>query len=376
MSDPSKYNSFTAADIERYYNGEMQAAERHALEKAALDDPFLTDALEGYAFTSTPLNDINAIKEKLGEKGRSKKIVPFARKYKWLQIAALFIVLIGAGWFLSTSGFFSKKEIAVTAPAKQKQAESFSNKIADSVNSSKTDSQQNNTLQTEVLQNEIAETKVAAKVHKHAQRRTVHKQKASEIAAANAESNASQTETLSFAPQAANKNSETFLKVDSESKNKNAVAFNSRMINNDSLPVARIAARSQAQKVNDTVHLNVVMQPSKEDLNEVVVVGFGAKKSATPTSNVKFEELEPAEGWTNFNDYIAQNLKEPEEIKDKIVSGDVELSFDINEKGEAVNITVERSLCNKCDEEAVRLLKEGPKWKKKKAKKGKLVIHF
>lgn len=371
MKDSSKYNSFTVADIERYYNGEMPATERHALEKAALDDPFLADALEGYAFTSTPVSDINRLKGKLDKK-RPGKVVPFTRKYNWLQIAALLVVLIGAGWFFSTFNFFNKKEMAVTTSAKQKQEESVANQVADSANRLITDSQQNNTRQTEAFQNEIASTKASEKVHKHI--RTAHKQQVNEITT-NTEAN-TQTEALSFAPQAANKNSETFLKMDSESKNKNAAAFNSRMLNNDSMSVANVDAASQAKKVNDTVHLNVVMQPSKEDLNEVVVVGFGAKKSATPKPNAKFEELEPAEGWNNFNDYILQNLKEPEEIKDKIVSGDVELSFDINEKGEAVNIIVERSLCNKCDEEAVRLLKEGPKWKKKKTKKGKLVIHF
>jgi hypothetical protein len=37
---------------------------------------------------------------------------------------------------------------------------------------------------------------------------------------------------------------------------------------------------------------------------------------------------------------------------------------------------VVKSLCNKCDEEAIRLLKEGPKWKKKKNKKGSVTIRF
>src|SRR5687767_7487477 len=34
-------------DIEKYLNGELTPAERHALEKKALNDPFLADALEG-----------------------------------------------------------------------------------------------------------------------------------------------------------------------------------------------------------------------------------------------------------------------------------------------------------------------------------------
>jgi hypothetical protein len=372
MNDSSKYNSFTAADIERYYNDKMPAAERHALEKAALDDPFLADALEGYAFTSTPVNDINAIKKELEEKSQSRKTIPFiSRNYNWLQIAALFIVLVGAGWFLYTSNFFNKKEIAVAAPAKQKKAEAFSNKISDSVIVTKTDSQ-NSTQQNETLSSEVAVATEKTETHRTVQKRMVPKGQANEIAAN--KPTAFQAQARRFAQDEANKDSEVSFKMDSAYKNKNAVAFDSRMVSNDSAAIAGIT--SQTQQANDTVHLNVVMQPSKESLNEVVVVGFGAKKSASPKLNAKFEELEPAEGWTNFNDYVAQNLNEPEDIKEKKVSGDVELSFDINENGEAVNIKVEKSLCSKCDEEAVRLVKEGPKWKKKKTKKGKLIIHF
>ena len=40
-------------DIERYLRGEMSAAEMHALEKEALSDPFLADALEGAQNTGT-----------------------------------------------------------------------------------------------------------------------------------------------------------------------------------------------------------------------------------------------------------------------------------------------------------------------------------
>ena len=46
----SKNNGFTAGDIERYHSGKMSPEERHALEKAALDDPFLAGAkLEEFA---------------------------------------------------------------------------------------------------------------------------------------------------------------------------------------------------------------------------------------------------------------------------------------------------------------------------------------
>src|SRR5215217_5859596 len=137
MSDESKYNSFTATDIERYYNGQMSAAERHALEKAALDDPFLADALEGYTFTATPVADVNVIKERLQEKVPKRGVVPFLPKtYKWLQIAALFLVLAGAGWYLYRYSFNSKGEIALSKPSQQQQKETITNNaLADSLNS-------------------------------------------------------------------------------------------------------------------------------------------------------------------------------------------------------------------------------------------------
>jgi hypothetical protein len=46
----------------------------------------------------------------------------------------------------------------------------------------------------------------------------------------------------------------------------------------------------------------------------------------------------------------------------------------VNENGEPINITVENSQCTQCNEEAIKLLKEGPKWKK--GKKGKISFRF
>ena len=52
-------------DIERYNQGLMSASERNSLERAALEDPFLADAMEG--FTNTPVDlaaDMKELKEK------------------------------------------------------------------------------------------------------------------------------------------------------------------------------------------------------------------------------------------------------------------------------------------------------------------------
>ena len=83
---------------------------------------------------------------------------------------------------------------------------------------------------------------------------------------------------------------------------------------------------------------------------------------------------EPEVGWGNYNTYVANNIQIPENVRPKNTRSDVELSFDIDKTGQPVNIKVTRSSqCKKCDEEAIRLLKEGPKWKRK-GKKSKATV--
>src|SRR5687767_7852481 len=108
MTEHSKYNNdFSAEDIERYYNGKMSSQEMHRLEKAAMEDPFLADALEGYTYTTTPVQDIEQLRAGLQSKLEGGKVVPVRRfnKNQFLRIAALFILLAGCGWAVYQFGF-------------------------------------------------------------------------------------------------------------------------------------------------------------------------------------------------------------------------------------------------------------------------------
>jgi hypothetical protein len=93
---------YTADDFKRYHAGTMPAAEMHELEKAALEDPFLADALEGYLNTPSFENDIKELKERLNKK-RNKKIFSISSLAQsgWWRIAALFIIIAGAGYFFT-----------------------------------------------------------------------------------------------------------------------------------------------------------------------------------------------------------------------------------------------------------------------------------
>jgi len=75
---------------------------------------------------------------------------------------------------------------------------------------------------------------------------------------------------------------------------------------------------------------------------------------------------------------MANNINVPEGFKSDHDNGQVQVSFDVNDNGEPVNVKVDKSLCKKCDEEAIRLVKQGPKWqqKNKKTKRAILTIPF
>ena len=93
---------YTAADIQRYLNREMTMPERHNMEKAALEDPFLAEAIEGYRQHPSPAlsSDIQSLRKRLQEKIDTKIIPVRSKKIWWSAAAAIFIVLgTGITWY-------------------------------------------------------------------------------------------------------------------------------------------------------------------------------------------------------------------------------------------------------------------------------------
>src|SRR5215212_723829 len=86
LSTNNDIKNYSAEDISRYWQGKLTSEEMHAMERAAMDDPFLADAMEGYS-TANPQqinNDLAELRERLQEKGSGKKAVPMSRK--WLRV--------------------------------------------------------------------------------------------------------------------------------------------------------------------------------------------------------------------------------------------------------------------------------------------------
>ena len=115
-----------------------------------------------------------------------------------------------------------------------------------------------------------------------------------------------------------------------------------------------------------------VMKEDSKTLDEVVVVGYGAKKnkkSTTLGSVVKVEEQaekeitpQPVIGKRSYQKYLKENLVRPADEKCAQVKGKVVLTFLVNKEGRPFYIKVKESLCESADKEAIRLIQEGPDW--------------
>jgi hypothetical protein len=377
----SSNNNYTLADIERYHQGKMSPEEMNVLEKAALDDPFLADALEGFQITDNATSELNTIKSSIDRKIRKRKQrAPITRIYLFTRVAALILLIIGGGWFiykLLIPGNNSLSEIKHDIPKVDslKDQRTTNNRIQGDDSLSYTVStagEQKRTSNGYLEKDQSHPTKNNYKGSKSGFVRNKIKSDSGELTAFN-RNNGSPNSVIEKSEPA-----------------KSIVALPQilRAGKKDSgnYTAAAVSTKEKGTTTDTINGLNVSLKPVNTNLSEVVVSNKMAKKKPTASASaaesyknaqeVKLDTLEPAQGWNNYNDYLANNLKTPEVLQIKPVSGEVELSFDISNEGEPINIKVEKSLCGKCDEEAIRLLKAGPKWKKKKNKKGKISIHF
>jgi TonB family protein len=98
------------------------------------------------------------------------------------------------------------------------------------------------------------------------------------------------------------------------------------------------------------------------------------KKPTLPTD--KEAALEPNGGWTRWDLYLMDALVYPKEAAERRIIGSVRLTFWIDDEGRPSQIRVARSLGYGCDEEALRLLMEGPVWSPRGSKNGAVEIKF
>ncbi|MDB5198405.1 MAG: hypothetical protein JWO92_368 [Chitinophagaceae bacterium] len=401
MSQDYKY---TAADFDRYHSGQMSEGEMHALEKAALQDPFLADALEGYAYTDAATKDITGLKEKLFSKKKKRNVFAIISKQNtWMRIAALFILIAGMGYLAYQLNFNKgnnalakkedspklidtaeqnivsktdslllneKKDIAINTPITK------GNSVSKNVITTEPELSHNETLETpaELLRDRNLRKSTmpnAPKDFSFSRDMKVLKGKLVD----------SLGKPVSYAT-VKDKNTKTATLSDSGGR--------FMLTANDSsltATISKVGYKTKEKILNDKTEQVIVVENDNRALNEVAVTALGTQRQKQLRSAPKLEGKvqgiavdntisEPINGWKKFNEYILANINIPEDENGNNYKGKVVLSFEINTKGHPKKIKVEESLCTPCDEEAGRLLIQGPKWKYVKDKRPVVTIQF
>lgn len=122
----------------------------------------------------------------------------------------------------------------------------------------------------------------------------------------------------------------------------------------EELVVTYIGYEQEVVPVGQDSTLDISLSESSTELSEVVV---------TSTSDeTNFIKAKPSDGNKAYRKYLENNLNYPQEATTNGIEGTVLLSVKINSVGFVENISVKKGLGYGCDEEAIRLVKEGPIW--------------
>ena len=124
--------------------------------------------------------------------------------------------------------------------------------------------------------------------------------------------------------------------------------------------VALIGFESREISVQPQSMVNIQLNTDVSQLSEVVVIGMG---SGTGKSDYRaYEAPRPSIGKKAFNNYLSANLMYPEAARQAGVEGKVVITFILLPDGQLTDLQIKKGLGYGCDEEALRLITEGPNW--------------
>lgn len=428
MAEPSKHINYSFEDIQRYLQGKMSATDMHELEKAALQDPFLADAIEGFneSDLTTAQQHLNEINASLYKEKIAPKVISFNKKTQWLNIAAIIIVLAGIGVL---SALFLNKDSEKSQVAQSSMASEKNEMQKDTAASAAFAPTQPKTDST-VL---IAGNKPAEKKQKLIPARKSNQQETiiqsdvepdSEVGILNTKDIVEKT----FTAPANAKMSGTIMNSDSLlQSNETSIQLTHKPtiftgkvvdVNNMAIPGALIQSADkkdevltdmngnfyimskdtalkvtastvgylqQSSKLKTGFNSPIVLHAMPTNLDEVVTVGYGAAKNQTAKidslklqRNILDDSTMPVGGWQNFNHYVMTQLNKDTLSEPEIYSNDlVELEFLVDNEGNPYNIKITKPLDKIRDTKAIEILKNGPRWiSSSHKKKTKLVISF
>lgn len=420
--------SWSLADVKKYLKGELSAVEMHQMEKAALDDPFLADALEGLASREPAPReqDLAELKARLDSRvaPRAKRVLLLFR----VKVAAAVILLAGLGFtaYFSLRGRKSQPpsapatapSIAKSRPLAPANLNTPSAAVADSTKLQESGLAANPTPPPAVSQpppDRVRKARVIADRRKKADTPATADQR-----------------TVDLALQPTTSSSEMF-RHDSqpyplearapayfEPPRQSALLFSGRVLDFKDRPLAGATLSlngytqptvtdnqgmfklyvptqdtgrrltialtgyrpaSYALRTEDLTGNIIRLRENQSSLQEVVINGFGAKRTETRVAAASAETDNLDSFWTKatpvigriaYMDYL-QTAKKNLGL-DSAISGTERISFIVDSKGTPADFRIEQSLSPAHDAGVIRLISAGSSWLNLHGKKTRVVV--
>ena len=355
-----------------YIRGLRKGKEAHRLEKESMKDPFLADAMDGYGqVEGNHEQRIGQLRMQVSARATKKRNLSKKQNsyaVTW-SIAACLVIGIGiSSYFLflkkrmTDDVFIAKEEIpsAVFEPISPKEEISslaetkIKQDSTHEVTATPTDKKDIVAKSKSIPKTQSAPVAITPVIEETVGRTDIQEERI----VADTDTSLSEVHQLKAAKAATPNLNLIKGKVTDEKGNKQLTA---QFIGYEPVEIPVDTSRTML----------IAMNEDQQALSEVVVVGYGKKKKsnvagATAKINLKAKEKyktpQPVIGKRKYKKYLEENLIRPNDESCKDVKGEVVLSFFVDKEGRPQNITVVHGLCESADKEAIRLVKEGPKW--------------
>lgn len=129
---------------------------------------------------------------------------------------------------------------------------------------------------------------------------------------------------------------------------------------NQLLVVSFIGLETQEVNIEGKDKIDIKLKSDVTQLSEVVVTGYGVARDNDEEPIIHLAE--PLGGKRAYNKYLDNNVRYPEEASKNNIKGKVKVEFAVRIDGSLDEYKVVKGLGYGCDEEVIRLIKEGPKW--------------
>lgn len=373
---------FSQEEVVRYLKGQMSNEDRHELEKEALDSEFYTEAMEGLeSFGTTDLeNDFQKLRSRLAQRVEKKerRVIPL-----WLRVAAGIAVLaIGTFSVINVFDLGTTKEAQLAlqeeaaSPAETEQDDFVenSNTRADASDTSLLESdalaynrepEEKKSTKFYNLQRDEKPTQTTKKEESRGASVVTLKPQEPVVIEEEEEMYAEEVLELEEAVVPEPTADEIATGNDVASAQYEAEFEDAAVEKSDKLERAKApkkekksdkrkkskAGKYKAEAITETAEAPALSKVETKDAD-------GAAQEAPLTTSAT-----PVNGMNSFKEYVDKNLNYPEQARQAGIEGEVTVRFFVEKDGALSGLTIKESLGYGCDEEAVRLIEKGPKWK-------------